>query len=248
MGTWGTGLFSDDTACDVRDEYRDLIAAGASGEEATTLLLDSWKEILDDPDAGPVFWLALAVTQWKIGRLEESVKDKALVIIASGADLKRWEVDPKLLRKRVRVLDKIKEQITSPQREPLKIRRPYVNVSPFQVGDAFTYQLASGNLLLFRVVDLHSDRGGTAPIVEICDWLGLEPPSRWKAQKLRARIPTQPWQAELFLLYMRIDKDYPAQRVKLIGRNYMVKRRKRSAAAIPWTYLDQALADFYGIQ
>lgn len=247
MGVLGPGLFSDDIACDVRDEYRGLIAAGASGEEATTLLLESWQEVLDVPDAGPVFWLALAVTQWKIGRLQTSIRDKALEIIASGADLQRWEDDPGLLRKRIRVLEKVRNQITSPQRAPVKLRRPYINVSPFQIGDAFTYQLASGNLLLFRVVDIHSDRGGTAPVVEVCDWIGSETPTHREIQRLRPRTPARSWQAGLFLLFCRKDSDFPASRVHLIGQNVKVNRGKRTAAVIFWPYLDQALVDFYGI-
>ena len=37
MGTWGTGLFSDDLAADVRDEFRDLIGEGLTTEAAVNL-------------------------------------------------------------------------------------------------------------------------------------------------------------------------------------------------------------------
>jgi len=93
MGTWGTAIFSDDTASDVRDEFRDLIGEGLSTEQATDKLLRQYAPSLDDPDDGPPFWLGLAVTQWKSGRLLERVKEKALEIIDSGADLKRWSGD-----------------------------------------------------------------------------------------------------------------------------------------------------------
>ena len=49
MGAWGTGVFSDDTASDVRDNYLDLIGDGLSGVEATKLLRE-WSGTLDDPD------------------------------------------------------------------------------------------------------------------------------------------------------------------------------------------------------
>ena len=42
MGAWGTGIFQDDTACDIRDEYRDLIGNGASGTDATRQILKSY--------------------------------------------------------------------------------------------------------------------------------------------------------------------------------------------------------------
>lgn len=78
MGAWGTALFSDDTACNVRDDYRDQIGEGLSGPEATDRLLNEWRETLRDPDDGPVFWLALAATQWRCGRLESRVKEEVV--------------------------------------------------------------------------------------------------------------------------------------------------------------------------
>ena len=93
MGTWETAIFSDDTASDVRDGFRDLIGEGLSTEQATDKLLRQYAPSLDDPDDGPPFWLGLAVTQWKSGRLLERVKEKALEIIDTGADLKRWSGD-----------------------------------------------------------------------------------------------------------------------------------------------------------
>ena len=70
MGVWGTSIFSDDLAADLRGDYRTMIGDGLSGPEATDRLLKSWMPSPDkDPDLAPVFWLALAVTQWKCGRL-----------------------------------------------------------------------------------------------------------------------------------------------------------------------------------
>lgn len=64
MGTWGVAIFSDDAAADVRDEWRGYLGEGLSGQQATDKLLKSWSASLDDPDDGPVFWLALAAAQW----------------------------------------------------------------------------------------------------------------------------------------------------------------------------------------
>jgi hypothetical protein len=74
MGTWGTAIFSDDIACDVRDQYRECIGEGLSGSEATEKLMADYEQSLEDSDEGPPFWLALAATQWKLGRLEDRVK------------------------------------------------------------------------------------------------------------------------------------------------------------------------------
>jgi hypothetical protein len=55
MGAWGTALFSDDTACDVRDSYVDLVGDGLTGSEATKALLREWTASLHDPDDSQFF-------------------------------------------------------------------------------------------------------------------------------------------------------------------------------------------------
>lgn len=67
MGTWGEGLFSDDTALDVRGSSQTLYKRFGEPVQATRELLGTWNA--DDPDEGPVIILALAVCQWKYGCL-----------------------------------------------------------------------------------------------------------------------------------------------------------------------------------
>ena len=60
MGTWNSTIFGDDVACDVRDQFLALMAAGSSADDATRTLVTSWSAPLSDADDGPIFWLALA--------------------------------------------------------------------------------------------------------------------------------------------------------------------------------------------
>jgi hypothetical protein len=80
MGAWGTALFSDDTARDVRDSYVDHVGDGLIGPEATKALLHEWSASLNDPDESPVFWLALAVTQWRCGRAPATRRNLASLV------------------------------------------------------------------------------------------------------------------------------------------------------------------------
>ena len=82
MGTWGVGLYANDTAADVRDTWLKNLKLGASGEEATAALLQAWGK-----DDDPLFWLALADTQWTWGRLEAHVRDRAQQALATDGDL-----------------------------------------------------------------------------------------------------------------------------------------------------------------
>jgi hypothetical protein len=86
MGTWAASLFADDVACDVRDQYLALLATGMDGSEASRVLESEWDEVTRDQDAGPVFWIALAATQWTFGQLLPHVKIRALEVIDCNKD------------------------------------------------------------------------------------------------------------------------------------------------------------------
>jgi hypothetical protein len=102
---WGTALFSDDVACDIRDHYRQLLEDSVEDSAATRLTLDKFEKYLEEPDS--VALIAFAVTQSTLGRLEPDVRDRALAIIDAGADLAVWEQEnPTLLPKRRVVLEK----------------------------------------------------------------------------------------------------------------------------------------------
>jgi hypothetical protein len=177
MGVWGTGIFSDDTACDVRDRYRDLVGDGLAGQQATDLLLEEFREALDDPEAAPVIWLALAATQWRCGRLEPRVQERALEVIDGGSDMMRWQDAPWLLRKRQTVLADLRETLLSPQPPEKRVRRRFRNTCEWEIGELIGYRLQSGNLAVFRVIGYHVDLGGTSPILELLDWIGGDIPA-----------------------------------------------------------------------
>ena len=52
MGAWGTGLYSDDEACDVRDRFLDLVGEGRSSiPQATDILCEEWSSVIDETNA-----------------------------------------------------------------------------------------------------------------------------------------------------------------------------------------------------
>ena len=64
MGAWGTGLFDDDLANDMRDLRDDTIAQGSSATEASAAIRDNFEQdCAEDYDDAPVFWLVLASLQ-----------------------------------------------------------------------------------------------------------------------------------------------------------------------------------------
>ena len=212
MGAWGTAIFSDDTACDVRDEWRGYVGEGLSEREATDRLLAEWSASLDDPDEGPVVWLALAATQWKAGRLEERVKRKALAIIDEQSNLAPWQENASLLKKRAAALAKLREQLRSAPPAAKKIRKVVKATCAWEPGDVIAYRLRSGAFVLFRVLDRVTDKGGTYPYCQFYDWTGDAIPT---AAKIR-RLSVRPGVAMICGATMR---GYPADRLTPTGVN-----------------------------
>ena len=83
MGTWGPGLYQDDVACDIKSEYVNRLKIGQTNIEATQDMIDYNECYIDDEEDAPIFWFALADTQWKYGRLLPEVRDEALKLIKS---------------------------------------------------------------------------------------------------------------------------------------------------------------------
>src|SRR5579863_327351 len=191
MGVWGAAVFSDDNAADLRADYRMMIGDGLSGPEATNRLLQQWMPSSEkDPDMAAIFWLALAVTQWKCGRLEDRVKKEAIRVIEDGSALRLWREGP-LERKRVAVLHATRKQLESPPPPPRKIAKVFRSTCDWEPGELIAYRLLSGSFIVFQVIDHHKDAGGVAPSCEIFDWQGpkLPPPSTFESLPMRAQIP-----------------------------------------------------------
>lgn len=184
MGAWGTAIFSDDTAADTRDAFTDLVAEGLKPEEATDRLVAESAEILEDEDEACVFWLALAATQWMLGRLMDSVRDRAIEMIESGTDLLRWKDSPQAeINQRKKHLDQLRAQLLSPQPKPKKLKPRVKSSTDFQQGDVASFRLDETTAVRFCVLRVWSDRGGT--YTNLC-LLGLDDgrPFRKKTIKL----------------------------------------------------------------
>src|ERR1700690_2296461 len=112
MGIWGTALYSDDFAADLRGDFRDLVGQGLSADAALERLESEYASSLRDSDEASVFWLAIAYAAWQLGRPVERATAQALRIVSSGSDLPRWG-DLKTQRKRQSVLERVANTLRS---------------------------------------------------------------------------------------------------------------------------------------
>ena len=229
MSYTGAGLYDDDAGADVRGRYRELVADGASGTDATDTLVAEWGSALDDHDEACAFWLALADTQWKVGRLEDRVRDRALTLIASGEDLERFGHDPRLLERRRRVLAKLEAQLGSPQRSPTRIRKPFRSTSPVGVGDLFWFALPTGRRILLRCVAVTGDERDNYPTVEVFDWEDRDPPIEPASLIPReAKSHAHGRWADMMCLVRYAGDPDPADRIRVVKTGTPITRRRHT--------------------
>lgn len=246
MGVWGTALFSDDTACDVRDSYIDLVGDGLTGPEATKALLREWSAALNDPDESPVFWLALAVTQSRCGRLESHVLQQALNVIDSGSDLVRWDSGSKDLKKRKVVLDRLRAELTSPQPPEKRIPKRFRDTNEWRVGDLVAYRMRSGRFVILRAIGHHSDKGGTGPICELLDWSGEQIPQSFKSLDVRKSRGARP--ITQFLIGRTRAKERPDDRLQVLGVNMTPAQKPAGFTVLLWRWFDKTLKEEFGLE
>ena len=195
MGAWGTGLYQDDITCDVKENYINLLKIGTEPKEAMEEMIENWEDCIEDVEEGPLFWFALADTQWKYGLLDEKVKKKALQYIEAGTDLERWKEDKKLYEKRKIVLEKLKEKINSEQPQGKKIPKLHLSKRMFSIGDIILYQIQNEELkehrwykkyVLLKIVGIKKLGIGIEPIekyhneidiMSLYNWIGNTKPN-----------------------------------------------------------------------
>jgi hypothetical protein len=247
MGARGTAVFSDDTACDVRDGYVDLLGDGVSGSDATKRLLREWAESLKDPDEAPVFWLALAATQWRYGRLEEHVLQQALSAIDDGSDLSRWHAAPQDYRKRLAVLDKLRAQLTSSQPPERRVRKRFRGSNDWKTGELIGYRLLSGRFVVLRVIGHNTDKGGTSPICELLDWIGDSLPNESQLKTVSIRKSNEARPTTQYMIGATTATERPDDRLQRLEIISKPSQLRGQFTVTHWRLFDHTLKERFGI-
>lgn len=141
MGAWGAGIFSNDTALDIKQEYQTLLAFGTPEEEAYELIK---KEYMceSDGETDVEFWFTVATMQHKYGILLPEVRDTTLRCIDGGWDEVEWQGgDKRTLREREKVRNDLKEKLLAPPLPRKKVPKPRIQKPRWQVGDVIASQI-----------------------------------------------------------------------------------------------------------
>lgn len=117
-------------------------------------------------------------------------------------------------------------------------------------GQVIAYQLTSKRKVLFLVVALEADRGGTHPICGLLDFVGAELPDVSRIQELPlkecVRAGNRP--PYVFSNGRLSQREYPSARV--IPLQVFVKFPKKICefTICTWRYLDELLKRDYGLE
>lgn len=144
MGTWGTRIYEDDTALDVRHEFFVALDMAFAPHEpqAGDAILEIEDQIYlafedDDEYSRTVVTLALCCAELETGTLTDRMKKEALHIIASGRAIDLWEeyaVDPSDTALRKHELTLIRKYIEKYDGKPVK-RKSWLALQKHSAGD-----------------------------------------------------------------------------------------------------------------
>ncbi|HSI38532.1 MAG TPA: hypothetical protein VK946_05625 [Methylotenera sp.] len=182
MGAWGTALYSDDTTCDVRDEFKDHLEKGLSHSAAERATLESFEDVLSDHQVECLVYFALAETEWKYGCLSDAVKEQALSLLSKGGDIKYWESDnPAEAKARAKALTNLNVRLLSPQ-PPLKMvklksQRPPKKQLDCPIGSLFELPLPDGNIGILKFAGLRIVGASEEAVFRLLPWKGKTLPS-----------------------------------------------------------------------
>lgn len=188
MGAWGTSLYSNDSASDIRGDYVEGLRKGKTNEEITELLIQQKAGSSRLEEETALFWYALADTQWNYGRLLPQVKEKALYYLQNREiELERWEGSgEKYVKAWLLTLDKLQQKLNSPQPPEKKVYKYRLYHCKWALGDVFAYRFTSdysketgyyGQYVVFRKIsEAHWYPGHIVPVVQVYCWIGPEIP------------------------------------------------------------------------
>lgn len=188
MGAWGTTLYANDTACDIRGDYVDKLKRGKTNIEATQELIKQNESIIGDVEEEPLFWYALADTQWNYGRLLPEVKEKALFFIRNNQEIERWrDSGEEKMNKWLQALRNLEKKLNEPLPKEKKVYKYRFYQCQWKLGDVYAYRFSSdyskeknfyGKYVVFRKVSEDTWwPGHIIPIVQVYKWIGDEIPA-----------------------------------------------------------------------
>jgi hypothetical protein len=188
MGTWGTGLYSDDTTTEVRDEFRSHLASGLPPTEAEARVLARHKSLLDDHHVACLVFFALADVEWRLGCLSNPVRQRALDLLGRNGDLEQWAAEaPRDVPARRRTLNALRERLLSPQPpwKPLQIKkRAGRSQLDLPIGSVLRLNLPKDQFALLKLVGFLPVAHVATALFRVLPWRSIRMPTADELQAI----------------------------------------------------------------
>lgn len=144
MGSWGTGLYQNDTAADVKAVFADLARRPIDTDTLVAQVFETFKcgtEPTREEDVD--IWLALADQLHLYALDHPATMDRARRLITQGEDLAMksdLDMSPRDLKRREKVLAEVLDRWAAPHPKPKKRKAPAA-AEPFllEVGDVWLF-------------------------------------------------------------------------------------------------------------
>lgn len=150
VGTWNTGLYGNDTAADLRDDFETVARAPWDGERLLAWILERYPAAGDpsDPEYTDVR-LAAADLFWRNGIDHAPTVETARAIVADGLDLaakRTLGMTERIIARRVAVLRDLADRLQRPNASA-KPRRMFDGPEAFvmDAGDVLVYPTSKGD-------------------------------------------------------------------------------------------------------
>lgn len=148
MGTWGTGISSNDVYEDINYEFFELFNQGMEVSAITEKLIKENKELIDSHEDSINFWITIAKSQWECKSLDLKIFNRIKDIVESGKDIELWkelESSTSDLTKRKKVLDSFLEKISTEKKASRKRKVKKSRNAIFEKGDCLVFKLSDGD-------------------------------------------------------------------------------------------------------
>lgn len=264
MGAWGSGLYTNDSTCDVRDSYIRYLQEGSGNKEAYKKTLDEYNELLGDQDE-PFLWFALAETQWKTGRLLTEVKEKALMWIEQDGGIELWAESANGGSGWKKTLQNLKIKLNSPMPSEKKIHKPIViNNNFWDVNDVYAYRFngadaevqgLSGKYMLIQKIGEGIEESSNEPMmrIQVMDRIFDELPTLEDITGVRILPLDFPKRVDMSedpvwmsaYIFMFKKSDYPVKHLTFIGNQKGPANKEINKRVLTWGNIDTWLLKFY---
>ena len=144
MGTWRTGISSNDVYEDIHYGFFDLYNRGMDVSDITERLIKENQELIDSHEDQNNFWFTIAKSQWECKALDPEIFNRVKIIVETGKDIELWkELDASKsdLTKRQKVLDNFLQKISVEKKTPKKRKVRKLIDAVFEKGDCLIFEL-----------------------------------------------------------------------------------------------------------